>query len=118
MGLCVEYHYITPEWIRSLQRLHITSNQSLRRKRHSIIATSTPRKSQEQLQETNANFPSSSFLASRMSKVITADSTSGIILKPVENSEEELVVGKSSTLEIDDTESKKQVSLTNFVAVQ
>ena len=46
-----------------------------------------------------------------MPKVITAESTSGIILKPVENSEEELVVGKSSTLEIDDTDSKEALGV-------
>ena len=56
-----------------------------------------------------ANFPS--FLASRMPKVITAESTSGIILKPVENREEELVVDKSSTLEIDDTDSKEALGV-------
>ena len=80
----------TPESIRPLPRLQVTSLRSGRKKGRSMIVTSTPDKNQEQQkqQKEHTNLPSTDFLASRVSKGTTAG-TSGISLTTVENSEEE-----------------------------
>jgi hypothetical protein len=103
---------VTPESIRALPRLQVTSQKNGRKKGLSIIATSTPEK--------RTNLPSSGFLASRVSKGTTAG-TSGINLF-VENSEDELDVDKPSTHKMDDSEdasvNAKLYSSGDFLFVQ
>ena len=99
---------VTPESIRALPRLQVTSQKNGRKKGLSIIATLTPEK--------RTNLPSSGFLASRVSKGTTAG-TSGINLF-VGNSEDEVDVDKPSTNKMDDSEDAKLYSTGDFVIVQ